>query len=170
LENVVVGVGDGKVSRDVNHALVTYALGSCIALAVWDPVTKVGGLLHFLLPEAGGAPDAGQHPCRYGDTGTPWLFRTVSEQGGHCPRLLVYIAGGANMVNDGGLFNIGQRNYTALRRVLWKAGLLVHAEEVGGSISRTVCLELASGRFRIWEPGVPPRELTGRPARTGVTA
>jgi chemotaxis protein CheD len=169
LENLVVGVGDGKVSRDVNHVLVTYALGSCIALAVWDPVTKVGGMLHFLLPEAGPDPVAAQNPCRYGDTGTPWLFRAVSDHGGHRPRLHVFLAGGASVVNDGGLFNIGKRNYTAIRRLLWKAGVPVHAEAVGGSVSRTVGLELATGRFWIREPGVPPRDLKGRTAMTGGT-
>lgn len=165
-----MGVGDGRVSRDVNHVLVTYALGSCIALAVWDPVTKVGGLLHFLLPEAGGDSIAAENPCRYGDTGTPWLLRRVLENGGHGPRLVVYIAGGASIVNDGGVFNIGKRNYTALRKVLWKAGVPVHAEEVGGSVARTVGLELATGRFWIREPGVPARELKKRQAMTGGTA
>jgi chemotaxis protein CheD len=170
LENVVVGVGDGKATGQAGHVLVTYALGSCIALAVWDPLAKVGGLLHFLLPEAGADPAAAQNPCRYGDTGTPWLLRTVSQLGAHKARLVVYIAGGASVLNDGGLFNIGKRNYAALRRLLWKAGVPVHAEEVGGSVSRTVGLDVSTGRFWIREPGASPREIVARKPATGVMA
>jgi len=148
------------VSGNPDHVLVTYALGSCIAMAVWDPRTRVGGMLHFLLPEALNEETAAQNPCRYGDTGAPWLLRTVQEQGAARQRLMVYVAGGASVVDDGGVFNIGKRNYTALRKILWKYGVPVHAEEVGGSVSRTVGLELSTGRFWIREPGAPPRQLT----------
>ena len=159
METVVVGIGDGRISDRPDTVLVTYALGSCIAVAAWDPVRKVGGLLHFLLPEA--APDerTPEKACRYGDTGTPWLFRSLYAQGAVKSRLVVTLAGGANVVDDAGIFNIGKRNITLVRRVLWKAGVAVHAEAVGGAISRTVGLEVSTGRFWVREPGAAAKDL-----------
>ncbi len=159
--SLVVGVGDCKVTGDPLAELVTYALGSCIAVAIWDPVSKVSGLLHFMLPDSavdrnGNGKD---HPFRYADTGTPLLFRGAYQQGAEKKRLVVRLAGGAAVVNDNGFFNIGKRNYAALRKILWKAGVMVHAEDVGGSVSRTVRLEAGSGRMIIRATGEPEREL-----------
>ena len=161
METVVIDVGDGRISSRPDDLLVTYALGSCVAVAAWDPVARIGGLLHFLLPEAGSDGQSQASPCRYGDTGTAWLFRSLLAQGAQRNRLVVSLAGGASVVNDGGLFNIGKRNVTLARRVLWKAGLPVRAEEVGGTISRTVGLEVGTGRFWVREPGQKPRDLVG---------
>ncbi len=159
--SLVVGVGDCKVTGDPLAELVTYALGSCIAVAIWDPVSKVSGLLHFMLPDSavdrnGNGKD---HPFRYADTGTPLLFRGAYQQGAEKKRLVVRLAGGAAVVNDNGFFNIGKRNYAALRKILWKAGVMVHAEDVGGSVSRTVRMEAGSGRMIIRATGEPEREL-----------
>lgn len=169
METVVVGVGDGRLSNRPEDMLVTYALGSCIAVAAWDPVVKVGGLLHFLLPEASGDAQAESQPCRYGDTGTPWLFRGLMAQGAMKNRMHVALAGGASVVNDAGLFNIGKRNLTQVRKILWKAGVPVKVEEVGGAVSRTVGLEIGTGRFWVREPGQAPRYLMNgaEPARIG---
>jgi chemotaxis protein CheD len=173
LNTLVVGVGDCIVSGDERVELVTYALGSCIAVAIWDPVSHVSGLLHFMLPDssldrAGGGRD---HPYRYADTGTPMLFRSAYRLGAEKSRLVVRLAGGATVVDDRGVFNIGARNLAALRKILWKAGVLVKGEEVGGSVSRTVRLEPASGRFVVREAGGAERELPvrhGAPPRGGL--
>ncbi|MGC4053389.1 MAG: chemotaxis protein CheD [Paludibaculum sp.] len=159
--SLVVGVGDCKVTGDPLAELVTYALGSCIAVAIWDPVTRVSGLLHFMLPDSGVDRNGNgkDHPFRYADTGTPLLFRGAYQQGAEKRRLVVRLAGGAAVVNDNGVFNIGKRNYAALRKILWKAGVMVHAEDVGGSVSRTVRLEAGSGRMIIRASGEPEREL-----------
>ena len=173
METVVIGVGEGRISNRSDEALVTYALGSCVAVAAWDPVVRVGGLVHFLLPEAGSDPQSQANPCRYGDTGTPWLFRGLMAQGAQKGRLMVSLAGGASVVNDGGLFNIGKRNVTLVRRLLWKAGVAVRSEEVGGTVSRTVGLEVATGRFWVREPGQKPRDLVagnGDPAPQPLAA
>ncbi len=161
---LVVGVGDCKITADPESELITYALGSCIAVAIWDPVARVAGLLHFMLPDsavdrASGGRDA---PFRYADTGTPMLFRSAYDRGAEKRRLVVRIAGGAAVFDDGGIFNIGQRNLAALRKILWKAGVLVQAEDVGGAVSRTVRLHNADGRFMIRCAGEPERELAGR--------
>ncbi|WP_321475372.1 chemotaxis protein CheD [uncultured Paludibaculum sp.] len=158
---LVVGVGDCKVTGDPLAELVTYALGSCIAVAIWDPVTRVSGLLHFMLPDSGVDRNGNgrEHPYRYADTGTPLLFRGAYQEGAEKRRLVVRLAGGAAVVNDNGVFNIGKRNYAALRKILWKAGVMVHAEDVGGGVSRTVRLEAESGRMIVRASGEPEREL-----------
>ncbi len=152
---LVVGVGDCKHALAESDTLVTYALGSCIAVGIWDPVSKVTGLLHFMLPESRPemGPNGSEHPFRYADTGTPLLFRRAYELGADKRRLLVYLAGGASVVDDGGFFQVGKRNHTAIRKLLWKAGVLVHAEDVGGTYSRTVRLDSSSGKFVISTPG-----------------
>jgi chemotaxis protein CheD len=160
---LVVGVGDCKHALRESDTLVTYALGSCIAVGIWDPVSKVTGLLHFMLPESrdGMGSNGSEHPFRYADTGTPLLFQRAYQLGADKRRLQVYLAGGASVVNDGGLFNVGKRNHTAIRKLLWKAGVLVHGEDVGGTHSRTVRLDSSSGRFVVSTPGKDDFELRG---------
>ena len=150
-----------KLSRDPASELVTYALGSCIAVAIWDPLTRVSGLLHFMLPDSAVDRERTGNPYRYADTGTPMLFREAYQLGAEKRRLVVRLAGGAAVVEDNGVFNIGKRNYAALRKILWKAGVMVHGEDVGGSVSRTVRLEASSGRFSIRKPGEPECEIKG---------
>lgn len=168
---LVVGVGDCRVSADPESELVTYALGSCIALSIWDPVVRVGGLLHFMLPEASVDRVSGgrDNPCRYADTGTPILFRSAYQKGADKRRLVVRMAGGASVVDADGYFNIGKRNYAALRKILWKAGVMVHGEDIGGTSSRTVRLEVGSGRFFIRGPEMKEKELQapGRQTKGG---
>ena len=148
MSNLVVGVADCQVSPARDAVLVTYALGSCIAVAIHDPVAQVGGLLHYMLPQSSIAPEkAGANPYMFADTGIPLLFRRAYEQGADKRRLVVRVAGGAQVMDREGVFNIGKRNYLALRKILWKAGVLVEAEDVGGTASRTVRLEIGSGRF-----------------------
>lgn len=166
MKPVIVGVGDCKVTADTGSELVTYALGSCIAVAIWDPAARVGGLLHFMLPDStvDRQSQGREHPYRYADTGTPMLFREAYQQGAEKRRMVVRLAGGAAVVEDNGLFSIGKRNYAALRKILWRAGVLVHAEDVGGSVSRTVRLEVDSGRMFVRTAGQTEQELAARPA------
>jgi chemotaxis protein CheD len=160
-KTLVVGIADCRISADPHDDLITYALGSCIAIAIWDPLARVGGLLHFMLPDSAVDPTGGgrDRPYRYADTGTPMLFRSAYQHGADKRRLVVWLAGAAALVEDGGIFNIGKRNYAALRRILWRAGVMVHAEDVGGALSRTVRLEVGTGRFFIRGPGEAEREL-----------
>jgi chemotaxis protein CheD len=161
LNTLVIGIGDCKVSADASTELVTYALGSCIALVIWDPATHVGGLLHFMLPDSAvdRQSQGKDHPYRYADTGTPLLFREAYQKGADKRRLVVRMAGGAAVVNDNGVFSIGKRNYAALRKILWKAGVMVHGEDVGGTTSRTVRLEVGTGRMTVRTPGGEEKEL-----------
>ncbi|MEO7142459.1 MAG: chemotaxis protein CheD [Bryobacteraceae bacterium] len=159
---VVVGISDCAVSSDPEAQLVTYALGSCIAVTLFDPIARVAGLLHFMLPESTLDRDkAAKNPAMFADTGIPLLFRRAYDCGAGKRRLVVRVAGGAQMADERGVFNIGKRNYLAMRKILWKAGVLIDGEAVGGMVSRTLRLDVATGRLWLREGGVE-REMSGQ--------
>lgn len=160
MKQIVVGIGESQVSRDPDSTLITYALGSCIGVMIYDPVTHVGGLLHFMLPESSLDPaKAERTPCMFADTGIPYLFQKAYQLGAEKRRLVVSVAGGAQMMDSEGTFNIGKRNALAMRKILWKAGVLVQAEQLGGMVSRTVRLELGTGKVLMRESGQAEQEL-----------
>jgi chemotaxis protein CheD len=170
VKTLIVGVGDCLVSNDSQGILVTYALGSCIAILIHDSVAGVGGLLHYMLPESSiDVSKAQQRPFMYADTGIPLLFQTAYKLGAEKSRLYVAAVGGAQVMDPNGTFNIGKRNHLAMRKIFWKAGVMVKAEEVGGTDSRTVRLEIATGRILLRQ-GEEERELT-KPGQlsTGLT-
>jgi chemotaxis protein CheD len=143
---VIVNISDAKVSADPTAVLVTYSLGSCIGVTLFDPVTKVGGLLHFQLPTSTlDTQRAKQNPFMFADTGFAQLLGNVTSQGGVKKRLKVRLAGAAQMLNDSALFDIGRRNHAALRKILWQNGMFIDAEHVGGNAPRTMYLAIADG-------------------------
>jgi chemotaxis protein CheD len=146
----IVGIADFKVTNDPSVELVTYSLGSCIGLSIWDPEVHVGGMLHFMLPDSNLSPrKAANQPAMFADTGIPALFRAAYEKGAVKGRLLIKVAGGSNLLDDNGTFNIGKRNYVSLRKIFWKNGVLIHKEDVGGSISRTLRLKVGTGQVTL---------------------
>ncbi len=154
----IIGIGDCKVSKDAAETLITHALGSCIAVLIHDPVAKVAGLLHFMLPEANlDTEKAAKRPYVYADTGIPLLFQNAYQLGAVKPRLHVMVAGGAQMLDPNGTFNIGKRNHLAMRKIFWKAGVIVHKEEIGGTSSRTVSIDVGTGRVQLRTSGEAER-------------
>lgn len=151
---ITVNISDARASSDATDVLATYSLGSCIGVCVYDPVTKVAGMLHYQLPTAGmDASRAQEHPCMFADTGMQVLLQQVAALGGHPKRLKVKIAGAAQMLNDGNLFNIGRRNHTAIRKILWQHGLFVEGEQIGGTAPRTLYMSVADGSVMIKSNG-----------------
>ncbi|MBK7405973.1 MAG: chemotaxis protein CheD [Phycisphaerales bacterium] len=151
---ITVGVADLQVTNDPSATVVTHALGSCIGVTVFDPVSRVGGMLHFMLPSGrGNEAKAAANPAMFGDTGIPLLFRKCYELGAVKERLVVCAAGGAEVMNDNGQFKIGSRNRTVLRQLFWKNNILLAADETGGNISRTMLLCMADGRVTIRHKG-----------------
>jgi len=145
--DLVVGVGDMKVSSDPGTVLATYSLSSCIGVAVYDPIVKVGGLLHYMLPESSlDGVKAKKNPCMFGDTGIPLLFKEAYKFGAKKGRLKVIVVGGAQILDQKGFFNIGKRNYTLLRKMFWKNNVMIDFEDVGGNVNRTMKLEIESGQ------------------------
>ncbi len=163
MQNLIVGISDCQWSTAEGTNLITYALGSCIAVCLYDPRARVGGMLHFMLPESDLNPEkALQNPFTFADSGIPILFRKAYELGASKNRLVVHAIGGAQVLMDQEMFNIGKRNQLALRKLLWRAGILLQGEAVGGKISRTVRLEISSGRLFVKESGGQELELTGK--------
>jgi chemotaxis protein CheD len=153
----VVGVGDVRLSRTAGERLITYALGSCLGLVVHDPVAGVAGLLHVMLPESGIDPaKALRNPAMFVDTGVPLLFRQSYALGARKERMVVKVAGGAFGGADAAsdTFQIGKRNVLALRKLLWKNNVLLHAHDVGGvQTSRTLVVDVATGRVIVRSQG-----------------
>jgi chemotaxis protein CheD len=147
--DLVVGIADAKVSNDPSRRLVTYALGSCLGLAVHDPVAGVGGLLHIMLPLSSlDDAKARENPRMFVDTGVPLLFRECYALGARKERMVVKVAGGSfsgdSEAED--RFQIGKRNMLTLRKLLWKNGVLLKGDDVGGCrLSRTMALDVATG-------------------------
>lgn len=158
--NIVVGVGDMKVSNDPDAVLVTYALGSCIGVGIYDPVAKVGGVLHYMLPESEIDPvKAVKNPFMFGNTGIPLLFKETYRFGAVKKRLKILVLGGAQILDQNGLFNIGKRNHTVLRKMFWKNNIMVDFEEVGGTVNRTIKLEIKTGEAIMKVSGTEVRKI-----------
>lgn len=155
-KSLVVGVADMVASNDAGADLVTYSLGSCLGITVHDPVSKVGGLLHVMLPDSTIDPAKGTAcPFKFVDTGIPRLFQAVYSLGGEKRRIVVKVAGGAQVLDQEKVFNIGSRNYGALTDILARNGKSISAHDVGGVVSRTIRLELSSGKLSVSRPGTP---------------
>jgi len=151
-KRMVVGMADMVVTNDSSAELVTYSLGSCLGVAIYDPVKRVGGLLHSMLPTSSLDKEKSlKFPYKFLDTGVPLLFHTAYRFGAEKSRLIVRVVGGASILDD--YFHIGSRNYEKLQQILKSNGVLINAQEVGGKISRSVSLEIATGRLLIETPG-----------------
>ena len=164
-----MGMADCRIGDAPGQVLATYALGSCIGLAVHDAKAGVGGLLHFMLPDSGIDHERGrENPWMFADTGIPMLLDRLCARGASKRRLTVRAAGGASMMDQENVFDIGRRNYLAMRKILWKAGVMVHGEAVGGIRPRTVRLEIGSGKFLIQEGGEVRELAAGLPKIGGM--
>jgi chemotaxis protein CheD len=157
---IVVGIGEFAVSNDRASVIVTHALGSCIAVCVWDPAARVAGLIHVLLPDSRINPArAGEQPAAFADTGLPLLFRTAYEYGVDKKRCQVRLIGGADITRaagagaDGNAASVGKRNLLAVRSLLWRNGVLVQREAVGGTEPRTVAMDVGDGSLQISTAG-----------------
>ena len=163
---MVAGVGEWVVSGSPGTVLATYALGSCIGLAAYDPSAKVGGLLHFMLPDSSLNTDKARvKPGTFCDSGLPAMLNEMVALGALPRRLRIQLAGAAKVLDGGDFFDIGRRNILAAKRRLWEHGLSAEDEDTGGELSRTMKLWLDTGRVNI-RNSFGEREL-GRGAKGG---
>ncbi len=147
---IIVGVSDMKVSDDPAATLATFSLGSCIGVAVFDPMARVGGLLHYMLPDAAINPNkAVENPYMFCNTGIPALFKAAYALGAQKRQMRIALVGGATILDQKGFFNIGNRNLMAARRMFHRNNALIEHQEVGGTTNRTVFLDVGSGELRI---------------------
>lgn len=159
-KTLVVGVADMAVSNDSSAEIVTYSLGSCLGITIYDPAKKIGGLLHLMLPDSKiDAARATSAPYMFVDTGVPRLFHAAYNLGADRNRLAIKVAGGAQLLDQQKIFNIGARNFEALGKLLAQNGLKAHAADIGGLSSRTVRLDLTTGQVTVKTPGATPYPL-----------
>lgn len=153
-QRVVVGVGDMGVSNNPQITLSTYALGSCVAVVAYDPAAKAGGLLHLMLPDSTISPaKASSQPAMFADTGLPLLFRSLAGLRADFSRVRIFLAGGANVLCDADTFRIGERNIRAASDFLARNNLLVRHTSLGGTINRTVHMNIGTGEITLKTPG-----------------
>ena len=153
---LIVSVADMKLSSDPAATFVTHGLGTCLGIAVHDATANVGGLLHVMMPTSSVNPVKAQaNPFMFVDTGVPAFLDALKAAGAKQNRWKLKVAGGASTSHDH--FGIGKRNWVTLRKMLWKAGILIDAFDVGGSDARTMALDMATGQVglrhgtRHWE-------------------
>ena len=153
LERVVVGVGEMAVSNKARTILTTYGLGSCVGVLVYDPFIRVAGLLHLILPDSrSSAEKAAAQPAMFADTGLPLFFEALSALKAELSRVRIYLAGGASVLNGHDPFRIGERNAQAAINWLRDHGLKIHQEHLGGTVNRTVHLEIDTGLVSLKTP------------------
>ena len=143
---LTVDISDMKVTTGQSDVLVTYSLGSCVGLTLYDPVARVGALIHCMLPLSKIDPvKAKSKPFMFVDTGVTAMLKAVFELGATRENLVAKVAGAGSPLGKEEVFRIGQRNYTILRKVLWKNNILIDKEDIGGSSARSVYLYMESG-------------------------
>lgn len=134
-ELIIVGISDMKIAKTPD-VLITYALGSCVGTCLYDPVAKIAGLSHVLLPEAAICKND-SNVMKYADTAVAELVRTMEREGAMRMRLTAKIAGGAKMFATTGT-GMGERNVTAVKTQLQMLGIRIVAEDTGSNYGRTV--------------------------------
>lgn len=151
---IVVNVSDAKASANTDDTLVTYSLGSCIGVMLYDAQRRVAGMLHFQLPTGTADPArAQQSPMMFGDTGFDVLLQMMDRLGANRKNIKAKIAGGAKMLNDTTTFDIGRRNHQAIRKTLWQHGMFLEKEDCGGAQPRTVTMSVAEGTVTLKKGG-----------------
>jgi chemotaxis protein CheD len=144
--NLIVGVSDMKVTNDIEATLVTYSLGSCVGVAIYDSVARVGGLLHYMLPESNlDQEKARKNPYMFADTGIPALFKAAYKLGAKKQRMKVIVVGGSQVLDQKGFFNIGKRNDIAVRKMFHKNNVIIDYKDVGGTVNRTIKIAINTG-------------------------
>ncbi|RPF42939.1 chemotaxis protein CheD [Thermodesulfitimonas autotrophica] len=158
---VQVGIADWKVGKEP-VILITLGLGSCVGITLYDPVHKIGGLVHVMLPRMADFSKGSGKPAKFADTGIPLLLEEVLRLGANRRLLEAKMAGGAQMFTGADnkfRFDIGERNVEVAREVLRNLGIKVVAEDVGGNRGRTMVLDTATGRVMIKTLGSQIKEI-----------
>lgn len=158
ISNLTVGIGDMKIAR-AQGLIITYALGSCIGISLYDPNIRLAALLHIMLPEIRDTNDA--NIFKFADSGLKETLRKFTTFGGIKSRTVCKIAGGAQMFQMSGgagastIGNIGDRNAAAVRQVLASEGIRIQNADVGANYARTMSIDAATGEVLIKSFGRP---------------
>ncbi len=163
-QRLVVGMADLVVANNPSLTLTTFSLGSCLGVSIYDPLTRVGGLLHAMLPDSSISEEkAHSKPAMFLDTGIPRLLDSARQMRFDCNRAIICVAGGSQIMDTQGFFNIGRRNQDALRELLSRERLRITAHDVGGTVNRTMSLRLITGEVRLKISGQPEEVSLWKP-------
>jgi len=150
-EKIRVKIADYKISSSPD-ILVSYGLGSCVGISLYDFETKIGGLAHILLPATTSFKD-GEHDGKYADRAVNAMFQAMIEEGCIKERMVAKVAGGAAMFQNNFNVNdqkpVGERNVEAVIEQLDLLGIEMAASDTGGSHGRTIELDLENGEMSI---------------------
>ena len=152
--SISVGLGEIKISDNVNDVLIAYGLGSCLGIGMYDPQANLAGMLHAVLPSHSNG--RGERSAKYVDSGLEIMLDLMKKNGGSLYRVQVRMAGGANMLQAPGFgnsFDIGARNIDSALDFFKKRKIKLLAKEVGGHHGRTVRLYVANGRMTMRSMG-----------------
>lgn len=156
-EMIKVGMADLKICKFPDK-LTTLGLGSCVGIALYDPVTKVSGLAHIMLPDSTQIRN-NSNIAKFADTGIVELIRQMTNAGAVKSRLTAKIAGGAQMfavkTGDSDIMRVGERNVEAVKKVLAKENIKIIAQDTGANYGRTVELDSSNGEYLIKSVGKP---------------
>lgn len=153
---IKVGMADLNICKSPN-AITTLGLGSCIGIAIYDPVTKIGGLAHIMLPDSTKIRN-NSNIAKFADTGITELVNRMIRAGANKSRMVAKIAGGAKMFEVKGsdvVGSIGQKNAIASKQKLKELGIRLIAEDTGLNYGRTVELHCDTGEYYIKSVGKP---------------
>ena len=149
-ELIKVGMADYKVGR-APDTLISYGLGSCIGISLYDPQTKIGGLLHIMLPDSNQS-RANENRAKFADTGIPDMLEELIRMGAAKSRLVAKLAGGSQMfafANASDIMRVGLRNASASKEILKKLSIPIVGEDAGGNYGRTVQIDLSTGVYKV---------------------
>ena len=158
MATITLGVGDWAVSDNVADVIKTYALGSCVAVMIFDVSRSIAGMAHIALPDSAVDPEKAKlQPGYFADVGVAVMIEEMKRRGATRPHVWVKLAGGAAVMDPKGIFDIGKRNVLAIKRSLWRSSLGPIAEDTGGTTSRTVAMNVADGLITM---SAGPRQWT----------
>ncbi|MCR4440948.1 MAG: chemotaxis protein CheD [Peptococcaceae bacterium] len=149
-EPIRVGMADFKTAVN-SSSLITTGLGSCVGVCLWDPLIKLGGMIHIMLPDSTQSKVL-QNKAKYADTGIVLLVEEMGRLGASQTRLVAKIAGGAQMFtfpNSSNIMRIGERNVEAVKRCLALLKIKILAEDTGGSFGRTIKFFTSNAQLHI---------------------
>lgn len=147
-ETVRVKMAEYHVGRSPD-ILVTIGLGSCVGIALYDDINKIGGLIHIMLPKSNGGENI--KPAKYADTGIPLLIEKMVEAGARRENMTAKLAGGAHMFSSSGdmVIQIGKKNIEAVYRILEEYNIPIIGEDLGKDYGRTMEFYTEDGRVKI---------------------
>ena len=157
-KRILINMAEAKVSNDSRDVFAIYSLGSCIGVCLYDPVVHIGGMLHYQLPDSKiDKAKASKKPFMFADSGMEVLMEKLFSMGANKKRIQIKIAGGATMYAGIQKFDIGKRNHLAIRQILWKKGMLINGEDIGGTSPRHMYFHIASGAVIVRTNGFEKR-------------